>query len=206
MVERKLNEKESLELITQMIKNTQRNVDVGGGNQFIVWGVSILATSIVVLGLLFLTENHLFQFAWFLIPVIGSIWQRVAGNRDKIITHMDKMLKTLWMVCGVFCVSIPLLAVIFNYFHQETILDSNVIFTLIPMIEIVIVSLCIAVSGIILSSKPLRVAGFLGMCISFLTLTSIPYASPYTFAIWSIACLIIPGIKLNRTTKQIKRC
>ena len=43
MEDKKLNEKESLELITQMIQNTRRNLDTGSGNMFLVWGyVSVL--------------------------------------------------------------------------------------------------------------------------------------------------------------------
>ncbi len=38
MEDRKLNEKESLELITQMIRNTRRNLDAGSGNMFLLWG------------------------------------------------------------------------------------------------------------------------------------------------------------------------
>ena len=38
MEERKLNEKESLELIAQMIQNSKKNLQVGRGNQFILWG------------------------------------------------------------------------------------------------------------------------------------------------------------------------
>ena len=38
MEDRKLNEKESLELIAQMIRNTRRNLDAGGGNMFLLWG------------------------------------------------------------------------------------------------------------------------------------------------------------------------
>ena len=37
MEDRKLNEKESLELITQMIRNTRRNLDAGSGNMFLLW-------------------------------------------------------------------------------------------------------------------------------------------------------------------------
>ena len=36
MEDRKLNEKESWELITQMIQNTRRNLDAGGGNMFLL--------------------------------------------------------------------------------------------------------------------------------------------------------------------------
>ena len=49
MEDKKLNEKESLELITQMIQNTRRNLDTGSGNMFLVWGyVSVLVTLTVL--------------------------------------------------------------------------------------------------------------------------------------------------------------
>ena len=38
MEERKLNEKESLELITRMIRNTKHNLEIGDGNIFLFWG------------------------------------------------------------------------------------------------------------------------------------------------------------------------
>lgn len=41
MEDKKLNEKESLELIAQMIQNTRRNLDEGSGNMFLVWGSSV---------------------------------------------------------------------------------------------------------------------------------------------------------------------
>ena len=49
MEDKKLNEKESLELITQMIQNTRQNLDTGSGNMFLVWGyVSVLVTLTVL--------------------------------------------------------------------------------------------------------------------------------------------------------------
>ena len=48
MEDKKLNEKESLELITQMIQNTRQNLDTGSGNMFLVWGyVSVLVTCLL---------------------------------------------------------------------------------------------------------------------------------------------------------------
>lgn len=207
MEERKLNEKESLELITRMIKNTQQNIEVGGGNQFIVWGVSILVTSVIVGILIILTGNMVFNFAWFLIPIIGYTWNGTLKKDEKILTHIDKMLKTTWMVCGMFCVAIPFIATLLSYFSENYLIFKNgEIFTLIPIIEIIVVSLGIAVTGIIINSKSIRVAGFIGLCISFLTLLHIPYAIQLTFAIWAIACLIIPGVKLNHEIKESKQC
>ena len=38
MEEKKLSEQESLELISQMIRSTRKNMEVGSGNQFLYWG------------------------------------------------------------------------------------------------------------------------------------------------------------------------
>lgn len=50
MEDRKLNEKESLELITQMIRNTRRNLDAGSGNMFLLWGVCLCVADSGCLG------------------------------------------------------------------------------------------------------------------------------------------------------------
>ena len=38
MEEKKLSEQESLELISQMIRSTRKNMEGGSGNQFLYWG------------------------------------------------------------------------------------------------------------------------------------------------------------------------
>ena len=39
MENKKLNEKESLELISQMIQNTRTRVEKDGGTPFLIWGM-----------------------------------------------------------------------------------------------------------------------------------------------------------------------
>lgn len=54
MKDKELNEKESLELIARMIRNTRRNLDTGSGNSFLVWGyVGVLVTLAVWAGVTF---------------------------------------------------------------------------------------------------------------------------------------------------------
>lgn len=50
MEDRKLNEKESLELITQMIRNTRWNLDAGSGNMFFIVGVCLCVADSGCLG------------------------------------------------------------------------------------------------------------------------------------------------------------
>ncbi|MGL5788272.1 MAG: hypothetical protein ACRCXV_00090, partial [Bacteroidales bacterium] len=104
MKEKNLNEKESIDLITRMIKNTQQNINAGGGNPFIIWGVSVLIAAFIVLILLHMTKNAYMSFGWFIIPIIGYIWTNLQGDKPKVVTHIDRMLATVWKVSGAFCV------------------------------------------------------------------------------------------------------
>ena len=67
MEERKLNEKESLELITRMIRNTKHNLEIGDGNIFLFWGYLTVTSTAIVYLLLQLTENLMSYLAFLLI-------------------------------------------------------------------------------------------------------------------------------------------
>ena len=102
MEERKLNEKESLELITQMIQNSKKNLQVGRGNQFILWGWLGAITSLAVMFMLMWTKNPTWNWLWFAIPVIGwpvMMWQLKKAEKP-VITFTDKVLKAVWMSIG----------------------------------------------------------------------------------------------------------
>lgn len=71
MEERKLNEKESLELITRMIRNTKHNLEIGDGNIFLFWGYLTVTSTAIVYLLLQLTENLMSYLAFLLIIVVG---------------------------------------------------------------------------------------------------------------------------------------
>ncbi len=209
MEERKINEVESLELITRMIQNTQQNLDRSNGNAFIASGIATLLAAIFVGAMLTLTGNPDYHFGWFLIPILIQIWMRATKKREIVTTHIDKMLSALWGVIGIFCAAVPIIttAILLTPSAIDSLfLQDGRIFLLIPFVEILMVSIGIAVSGVIIDFKALKVAGMLGTVISFFTLIATPMAIVYTFAIWAVACLIIPGIKLNVANKKLAKC
>ena len=52
MNDRVLNEKESLELIAQMIQNTKSRMTLNSGAPFLIWGYTTIIVSLLVLFLL----------------------------------------------------------------------------------------------------------------------------------------------------------
>lgn len=49
MEEKKISEQESLELITRMINQTKKDLSVGNGDSFLIWGYLSAAISLAVI-------------------------------------------------------------------------------------------------------------------------------------------------------------
>ena len=77
MDNKKLNEQESLELITQMIQNTKFKMVKYAGTPFLVWGYMTVVTSLLVWYLLKETGNYYWQFLWLLMPAVSCCFSFV---------------------------------------------------------------------------------------------------------------------------------
>lgn len=66
MENKRISEKESLEIITDMLQQSKQNMEVGQGNQFLIYGYSALVLSIVVFCVVHLTGNAIWSALWFL--------------------------------------------------------------------------------------------------------------------------------------------
>lgn len=98
MKDKELNEKESLELIARMIRNTRRNLDTGSGNSFLVWGyVGVLVTLAVWAGVTF-TGNPVWMWGFWGIPVVGYLLMfLLLRKRQKTVKfYLDKILERVW--------------------------------------------------------------------------------------------------------------
>lgn len=72
MEERTLTEKESLEVITSMIRRTKERY-IGDGNIMLMWGYLVAVVSILIWVMLVATRQGYWNWLWFAIPLIGGI-------------------------------------------------------------------------------------------------------------------------------------
>ena len=110
MEDRKITEQESLELISQMIQNTRRNLDAGSGNIFLLWGyIGTIATLVVYGGLCFTKDPH-WMWGFWGIPVIGiplGIYlEHKSQKRAK--AYSDKVLTEIWRILGGLCMAVAM--------------------------------------------------------------------------------------------------
>jgi hypothetical protein len=103
MEEKQLNEKESLELITQMIRNTQQRIEKGNGIPFLIWGYTTVLVSLLVWYMLKSTGNDYWNLLWFLIPSIGFTAMTITMQKENkgVKTYLDKVIMYVWIVVGI---------------------------------------------------------------------------------------------------------
>lgn len=84
MEDKKLNNQESLELITRMINQTKRQLHIGEGNLLLIWGYTSAIVALLVGILLYATGGHpAVNWLWFLIWIVGGTATAVISRRDK---------------------------------------------------------------------------------------------------------------------------
>ena len=115
MEERKLNEKESLELIAQMIQNTKNRLETNCGMPFLFWGYTTLYVSLLIWFLVVTTGNYYWQYLWFLLPIIAGTGTYLSTRNQQpgIKTHLDKVINYIWLVFGITGFLISMLAMFF---------------------------------------------------------------------------------------------
>lgn len=200
MEEKKLNEKESLELITRMIQNTRRNLDTGSGNLFLVWGyVGALLTLVVLAGVYF-TKNPGWMWGFWGIPVIGYLltYLLMRKRQKAAKSYIDKVLMQVWMILGLVCMMIVLMAT--NTERFEVILP----------LSAVVMSLGSIITGCIIRYTMFLVFPVLGLVWGMKSLfDALTQGTSYVSLLWFVAivvfAMIIPGHILNYRARKENR-
>ena len=186
------NEEESMALIAQMIRNTQRKMERGAGTPMLVWGyATVLATLAVWVGLK-LTNDYRVQFLWFLIPVIGLTWMLFQRRQPpEVRTYVDKVVSYIWIVMG------------WSGFIVSCLSFLGAMRTTILFIITLMMGQGSVLTGLVTRFRPLTIGGIVALLLSFalLHLTDIDLHL-LTFALAFVAMGIIPGYILNRRAKK----
>ena len=199
MEERKLNEKEILELIAQMIQNSMKNFQVGRGNQFILWGWLGAITSLVVMGMLMLTNNPMWNWLWFAIPIIGwpvMMWQMKKETKP-VVTFTDKVLKSVWISIG----GIGMTGLLLLAFYAKNMM------LMLPG-ACILMAIGVFITGAIFDDRSLQIRTFSALLLIMMASCHIVFMKDdfywyyITFSLGFIVMLVMPGYHLNKEAKK----
>lgn len=202
MEEKKLNEKESLELITQMIKQSRKNIAVGSGNRFLLYGYSAVILAVVVFALVYFTGNRLWAALWFamFLPfVYTTLYDR--KHRPTVITYTDRMINETWKVIGTLFIITVLTMMILGY------VVGSVNFGLMMPLALIYCGIGTSITGLVIKDSVLAYLPLFGLIFAIYMLMTLPALhTPVTwhlyFGISFLIMMVIPGHNLNAKCRK----
>lgn len=192
MEDKQLNEKESLELIARMIKETQENTARYAAYPLLIWGYTTVAVTIVIWLAYLQTESYKVNYLWFALPAIAGpitiYFSRREGKRG-VKNYMDRITSQIWIVFGL--VGWLLSCVAFTG-------RIDILF-MIPLL----MGMATTLSGCVTKYKPMIIAGAIGAALSFSILFMHGADRLLAFAAIFVIMMVIPGHILNKQMKQL---
>ncbi len=206
MEDKKLTEKESLEVITSMIARTKARY-LGSGNILLMWGYLAVFSSILVWILLAATRQNVWNWLWFAIPVIGmpltSIMARREKRTDGAVTYSDKITSHLWSIFGVSEIVLTFICLGFSLIGGIKCWTAMIVYTIIaaPFAEIA--------QGLIVKEKSLTWGGIVGLAIGMVLVCCVTGNIPLLanwfmplFILFWVVMMIVPGHIINHKAKK----
>lgn len=209
MEEKKLNEQESLALITSMINDTRERLAENSGRPFLIWGYTSIAVSMLEYAAITFAWNRYWVLAWWLIPIIGHtlMWLFCRKKEHTPKSYIDRSIESIWIVTGGTC----LFAVIGNIMYGSL---SMLLFSVVLLI-----GTGVTITGLIIKDFTTAFVGSIASVFSlaFPIVHQFQLAAGETgrhaismniliFVAIFFVVLVIPGHILNYKNRKSKRC
>lgn len=206
MEERKLTEKESLEIITSMIARTRERY-IGDGRIMLMWGYLTVVITAIIWTLIGVTHNPVWNWLWFLLWIIGGtltpIMDKKMQQEKGFKNYSDTVTSRIWSTVGFSAIVATAICLAF------LLVGGIDAWSMMFAIALVIVPFAEIASGIVVKEKSLIIGGAIGLSAGLFTMACIAghvalYASwfmPLFILVW-VVMMIIPGHIINYKAKK----
>lgn len=206
MEERKLTEKESLEIITSMIARTRERY-IGDGRIMLMWGYLTVVITAIIWTLIGVTHNPVWNWLWFLLWIIGGtltpIMDKKMQHEKGFKNYSDTVTSRIWSTVGFSAIVATAICLAF------LLVGGIDAWSMMFAIALVIVPFAEIASGIVVKEKSMIIGGAIGLSAGLFTMACIAghvalYASwfmPLFIIVW-VAMMIIPGHIINYKAKK----
>lgn len=203
MEENRFSEKESLELISRMLKQTKRNMELGSGNIFLYYGYSAVAISLVVFALLQWTHDSVWAALWLLmfLPAL-LIRLKASKQKPKVVTYMDKAIDNTWSVIG------SLFALTFIAIGIIGWSVGRYYFVLMLPLSLLYAGIGISITGVITQVRTLMYTPLFAFAVAIYMLVCLRAGEEATmlwhllFGFSFLVMMVVPGHVLNKNSRH----
>lgn len=205
MKEQLFSEKESLQLISQMIRQTRQGMKVGSGNIFLWYGYCSGVVAALVYVVCLLTEDIRWHALWLLmlVPMLVDLLTE-ARRKPEVVTYTDKAVGNVWrVVAQLICLSV-VVTVVCSY------IEGDISSLLMMPLSMLYVGIGVSATGIIINERSMSLAPLPAYVAAIYMLTHLVNGQ-HPLLVWNLLCgvafvimLVIPGHVINH--KLSKSC
>lgn len=209
MENKEMNQQESLDLISRMIKQTNNHMALGAGNTFIAWGLVLFLVSIAANITIFVTKNPIWIWLYMAIPVLGfpidMFIQRHAKQKDTghVKTYIEDSLDKVWKAIGLHLIAYPIIVMLLEGVHGTSAWIGMF------FLGMFLPALGTYISAIFLKKKSLEFLAGIACMLSLLFLcysmqNGFHFNLPVTwqFPLCALFSLVFPGSIINRMAEE----
>ena len=207
MEDKKLNPKESMAIITEMIERSKTRRFLGDGNILLLWGYVTVAVAALVWILLAVTRHPAVNWLWFLIWIIGGIATPRMARKNRVsagvTTYTDKICNAIWTVVGFSAIALTFMCLGFLFAGGK---DS---WSAMLMLPLLVVGFAEIAQGVVINERSLIWGGGVGMLAGLFTLCCIaggvPLVASWFMPMFIVAfalMTVIPGHILNYKSRK----
>lgn len=202
-MEKEFNERDSLQLITEMIAQAKSDLQKGSGNDILLWGYSVAAIALVNFALIQMygASNGWIYAVWALcIPLLGA---RAVASRNRLaarpaVGRTGSMISWVWNAA-----SISFGVVVLMFYSVAIGLGASELFVLIVPVIMTITGLALFATGKICRFAPCVYGSFAfwGGAVGCAALTAALHRHDFNLlvlAVCMVAGFVVPGHLLNR--------
>ncbi len=179
---------ESLNLISETMNNSRKEIVRNSGKYFVLWGVLLTVFSLLVYFLWKTTGKVAWNNLWFALPLIGYPLSRWAKNKEKdsrAENFISRINGGIWGTFGVFACSVALFSVLYSQFFDSPLTTIVLGVTLSPQI-VLLFGMAETISGITLKNWTIKIAGWItgigGLAIFYIAQVGAEQMLIFTFA------------------------
>jgi len=185
---KEMTAQESLNLISETMNNSRKEIVRNSGKYFVLWGVLLTVFSLLVYFLWKTTGKVAWNNLWFALPLIGYPLSRWAKNKEKdsrAENFISRINGGIWGTFGVFACSVALFSVLYSQFFDSPLTTIVLGVTLSPQI-VLLFGMAETISGITLKNWTIKIAGWItgigGLAIFYIAQVGAEQMLIFTFA------------------------
>lgn len=148
--ENNMTAQQSLGIITEMMNNSRRTILQNSAKHFILWGILLTVTSLVIYELWHITGSPIWNCAWFVMPLLGFPIVRILDRKHSDVPQnvINRQLGLIWLTYCIFAVIISVIAML--------AVPMN-----ISLVIAVLLGFAECISGFLLKNWAITIGGFI---------------------------------------------